>query len=640
QWSDRRATYRDKSGQLKTKLVRPEYLDGDIWKRGRGPNPWPLYREDDIQSGDVLFFVGGETCVETLRSFGFSATCNQGGECTYLDKTAERLAQLPFCSLVIWPDHDPTGYQAAEQLFERCRKRHIPAAILNPLDLYPEAPQKWDVADWDISINEAQERLKAVVATLHFEMSTVSQPSQHKKPALAQQYQAVEDIWSHHLRFNELTNQIEFDGDGVEDAADLRLSLALDHNIDIPGANCDLIIKRLAKQNSYHPVKDYLEICEKTYGTSTEILSGIAYRYFGCPEPIYQTFLTKTLVAAVARIFEPGCKVDTALILQGPQGYRKSSFFRTLAGNTWFDDSMGAAMNERDERLKLHQFWFLEWGEMESFLKKKDISGVKAFLSCPVDTVRPPYGRQAIRLKRRSIIVGSTNQCEFLSDATGNRRFWVVPVHHRIDLELLQQERDQIWAAAIALYRSGSPVFLSEEEEAIATECNESYQNEDPWLGRIMNYLRDNHIDEVTIAELLSQALEIEVGNQSKRDEMRVSDVLKSISWTSTRKSFRGIRRRVWVSPAYDSTFEVGHPTQPPNEVEHRAGQTHKSLETSHSAHRDNVANSNTQNTKTVERNGHPLTTSIPPPPRQDEQTAFLDKDNTDEIERRDSNGT
>ncbi|MEL6224619.1 MAG: virulence-associated E family protein, partial [Cyanobacteria bacterium J06627_8] len=192
---------------------------------------------------------------------------------------------------------------------------------------------------------------------------------------------------------------------------------------------------------------------------------------------MYQTFLVKTLVAAVARVFTPGCKVDTALILQGPQEYRKSSFFRTLAGSDWFDGSMGVA-NERDERLKLHQFWFVEWGELEGILRKKDTSGVKAFLSCQIDTVRPPYGRHAIRLKRRSIIVGSTNQSEFLSDATGNRRFWVVPVQHRIDLDLLQQERDQIWAAALALYQSGYPVFLNEDEEAIASELNASYQHE------------------------------------------------------------------------------------------------------------------------------------------------------------------
>jgi len=302
---------------------------------------------------------------------------------------------------------------------------------------------------------------------------------------------------------------------------------------------------------------------------------------------------------------------------------------------------MGVA-NERDERLKLHQFWFVEWGELEGILRKKDTSGVKAFLSCQIDTVRPPYGRHAIRLKRRSIIVGSTNQSEFLSDATGNRRFWVVPVQHRIDLDLLQQERDQIWAAALALYQSGYPVFLSEDEEAIVAELNASYQHEDPWLGRIVTYLRDSHIDEITIAELLSQALEIEVGNQSKRDEMRVSDLLKSIGWISTRKVFRGIRRRVWVSPEYDSNSEseVDHTAQPLEEVSHEISPTSEPLETGHSDHWDNLDNLNPQNTETPERNGYQLTTVIPPPHSQEEPISPLDQNSIDEIERRDPNGT
>ncbi|MEA5452031.1 VapE domain-containing protein [Leptolyngbya sp. CCNP1308] len=376
-------------------------------------------------------------------------------------------------------------------------------------------------------------------------------PAVAEAPKLAIKFRAVEAFLGEHLTYNELTNQIELDGEVIEDPADLRLTLALDHGLSVSQSDCEAIVKRLAKTNSYHPVKDYLEACSREHGTSTAILNALAERYFGCSEPIYQTFLRKTLVGAVARIFDPGCKVDTALILQGAQGFGKSSFFRVLAGQPWFDDSMGAATSEKDERLKLHQFWFLEWGELEAVFKRKDIAAVKAFLSCQIDTVRPPYGRNAISLKRRSIIVGSTNQDEFLTDNTGNRRFWVVPVRKRVDLGLLAQERDRIWAAAVALYHAGEACYLSANEEAIAAEFNESYKTDDPWTSTISLYLKENSRGEITTAEILTHGLRIEVGQQNRSHEMRVGEILKTLGWlrTERRTEFDGRRRRVWVEP-------------------------------------------------------------------------------------------
>ena len=121
QWSDRRPIYKDKRGNRKTKLVRPQYLDDVTWKWGKGPDAWPLYHEADIQPGDVVFFVGGETCVETLRQWGFSATCNQGGEGTNVEETAKRIKNLKVRSLTIWPDNDKAGHNASKKLCEACQ---------------------------------------------------------------------------------------------------------------------------------------------------------------------------------------------------------------------------------------------------------------------------------------------------------------------------------------------------------------------------------------------------------------------------------------------------------------------------------------------------------------------------------------
>lgn len=189
QWSDRRSVYKQKSGKLKSKLVIPQHLSGKSWEWGRGPNPWPLYRADDLRPTEVLFFVGGETCVETLRKWGFSATCNQGGEGNRVPDIVASLKELRFFMLVIIPDNDEAGMNAAEKLIEALVAADIPSAILSPLEINPNAPQKWDVADWsDHDAEDVQGRIKEAVARLRpvqYEAPTSSEKAQNLREATA-----------------------------------------------------------------------------------------------------------------------------------------------------------------------------------------------------------------------------------------------------------------------------------------------------------------------------------------------------------------------------------------------------------------------------------------------------------------------
>lgn len=331
-----------------------------------------------------------------------------------------------------------------------------------------------DIADWvndganreDIlgAIGEKRQELEQLTAQ-HDKLAH-STDNEEKVCKLARQFQEVQAVLGHRLRLNTLRKQIELDGEPINPDR-IHIKLANDFNLQIPRSNALDIVAELAEQRSFSPVVEYLTRVYDQYGENSDILSNFASRYFGTDNPIYNTYLRKTLVAAVARAMQPGCKMDTALILQGKQGVGKFSFFKVLAGEDWFNDSLGH-ISDKDERLKLHVTWFIEWAELESVFKRRDLASVKAFLTCSRDYIRPPYERSVQAFDRPSIIIGTTNQDEFLGDSTGNRRFWVIPVQQDVDLNQRRTERDRIWAAAVTLYKVGESWWLSQGQEELS----------------------------------------------------------------------------------------------------------------------------------------------------------------------------
>jgi predicted P-loop ATPase len=159
---------------------------------------------------------------------------------------------------------------------------------------------------------------------------------------------------------------------------------------------------------------------------------------------------------------------------------------------------------DKDERLKLHRFWFIEWAELEALFRRKDISTVKAFITTAYDNIRPPYGRQTATYHRRSIIVGTTNEDDFLRDPTGNRRFWVIPVQKSIPIDLLEQERDRIWAAAVHAYRAQEQWHLGQEEAAEAVNVASRFEDYDPWESYIEQWLEATGRESYSINEILA----------------------------------------------------------------------------------------------------------------------------------------
>lgn len=380
---------------------------------------------------------------------------------------------------------------------------------------------------------------------------------------LALRYEMIADKLRGRIRWNGLKSVPELDGQEC-DLDDLRLWLAIKHNIDVPAEDCAAIVTYLAKQSQFSPVKEYLKTCSELYEADGDLLNSIASRYLGSTSELHQVMIRKTLISAVARAFQPGAKVDTVCILSGGQGVGKSSFWKALAGD-WFDDSVGS-VSDKDERLKLHQAWLIEWAELEAVFKRKDISAVKAFITTQTDQIRPPYGRVVKEFPRPSIIVGTTNFDEFLADPTGNRRFWVVPVSiDWIPLDELAAERDRIWAAATHAFLSGENWTLPDHLREASAAANLEYQLSDPWENPVLDYVEG--LQEVLVEDILINALHIDVEDQDRACQMRVTNLLKTNGWRSSRKVVHGRRRRVWFSPSFIESGCPGCPIEDENQT-------------------------------------------------------------------------
>jgi predicted P-loop ATPase len=351
----------------------------------------------------------------------------------------------------------------------------------------------------------------------------------------------IETHWGERLRLNEMTQQIELNGRAGElnvERAYARLAREL--SLDIPKQVASDFVAEIAEKYSYSPVRDYLNSLTNVEPID---LDSLAERYFGTSDPLHATLLKRTLIAAVARVFEPGCKVDTLCILQGGQGTFKSTFWQTLASEPWFTDNLSEA-NEKDEKLKLKRYWILEFSEFETAYKRKEVEQLKAFLSSRIDSLRRPYGRAIEDFPRTSIFVGTTNRQEILHDPTGERRYLVIPVLQSIPIKTVEEERDRIWAAAVAAYKAGEQWWLTPQEDELLAEANQGWQSSDTWEEDILKYLELRST--CTVGDILEKPLGLDIGQHGKGEQMRVSDILRRNGWTKVVKRVDGKVQRCW----------------------------------------------------------------------------------------------
>lgn len=300
-------------------------------------------------------------------------------------------------------------------------------------------------------------------------------------------------------------------------------------------------------QNTFHPIKAYIESARWDNVPRAE---RVFIDYLGAADTHYTRQATrKMLLAAVTRLYRPGCKFDQMLVLVGPQGAGKSSLLAKL-GRDWFSDSLRTFEN-KEAGEHLQSGWIFEIGEL-SAMKKSEVEEVKAFLSKTEDRYRVAYDRQVSEFPRKCIFFGTTNTRDFLRDATGNRRFWpieVFPEHATKSHweELQDNEVSQVWAEVLSWFKAGETLELDQEARIEAERQQASHMETDPREGLIQEWLdqpledemgrpTDDLRDRVCAAQIWTECLGKRRGDMKPWDGKDILDILRRIPGWVERK--------------------------------------------------------------------------------------------------------
>ena len=315
-------------------------------------------------------------------------------------------------------------------------------------------------------------------------------------------------------------------------------------------------VQAAAAGNTFHPVREYLESLQwDGVGRAAALFT----TYFPCAseDPQYLRAVgEKFLIGAVARVMQPGCKVDTMPVIAGSQGQKKSSGLAALVGDQWYGNDMPDmnANTDKDAKQWLRGKWVAEMGEL-SAVRGAMVEHVKNFLSTTSDSYRKSYGHVTQTYPRQTVFAGTVNDSEYLSDETGNRRFWPLQMIEGafVDVAGLERDRGLLWAEALHMYRSGTAWWFDEGESATLSAQQAAARSVDIDETRVVEWLRGQE-GPVTAGGVAATLFADAPGNKSL--SMRVARYLQGAGWrpvrrvSGTKQWDRGRGAEPYVSPS------------------------------------------------------------------------------------------
>ncbi len=306
-------------------------------------------------------------------------------------------------------------------------------------------------------------------------------------------------------------------------------------------------IAAVGEKITRHEIRDYLG---SLAWDGTERLPGMLHRYFGVTDSPYSRAVgARWMISAVARVMQPGCQVDCVLVLEGLQGAGKSTGFEALFSQAWFSDTP-PVIGDKDSYQALRTKWLIEFADLDG-LKGKEAGRVKRYIAARFDNFRESYGRRNRDRPRQCVFAGTTNEENYLTDHTGNRRFWPVRCVGRVDVAGLRSDRDQLWAEARVRYERGEPWHVNSDElRKLCEQEQRSRVQLDPWLDPVHRWLYETQGDDadqprprsrraeqgVTTHDVLRYALQMKPREMTRDCETRAGQVLRELGWTPTRE--------------------------------------------------------------------------------------------------------
>lgn len=459
-------------------------------------------------------------------------------------------------SVIIWPDADPSGTAAAQEILNRLQGVAKKAQILVPES---SRPKGWDAHD-ALHINkwtpvDFTMWAKGQAQAIDLPDAPVSDPISGPESSMFQMADALDlqqgqngpkknitnaarviegvdtlrgRVWYDEFHFKIFTDwrRVGYPTEWTDiETLELTRYIQEKTGIDFSKDTVDDAVTMAAHRNVRNEPKEWLESLE---WDGTKRLDTMLPTYWGAEQSEYAAAAGRNFMRSmVARVFRPGCKVDSMLVLEGEQGNRKSTSLQILGGR-WYAELM-EKMDSKDFFMAIQGKMLVEMGEMDA-MNYSTLERVKQVITCQRDRFREPYGRRASDHDRQCVFAGTTNKTDYLKDVTGGRRFWPVTTG-TIDTDALVRDRDQLFAEAVSQVCVYGAAW--HEMPAMDTEAQQSERRSaDPWESFIEDWLNANpFLETLTTIQIVEDALGLKPAQVKRNDRGRIADCLDALGW-------------------------------------------------------------------------------------------------------------
>lgn len=526
---------------------------GTGWEIGFGPAGRLLYRLPQLiasSKDEYVWIPEGEKDADTLAKLGLVATTNPNGYEGWSDDFTEFFKGR---RVVIVEDNDDASRHRTSVIRRSISKVAKSVQVVR----FDDRPEKSDVTDFLESGGTVEELFARIGPT--YRDDEIERDKNGKVFPSQRNIKLALGLLGVRLSRDEFQDRLLIEGlegfgPALSDAALNRMRMQIDEkwHLTVSKEFFTDVVFDIAHQNSFHPVRDYLDALE---WDGRPRLDSWLSSYAGAEDSAYVRAVGAiVLVAAVRRIREPGCKFDEMLILESPQGKDKSTALSILAKREdWFSDDLPLNADSQKVIERIAGRWIVEAAELKG-MRKGEVEHMKSFLSRRIDRARMAYGRVPLEVPRQCVFIGTDNSGNYLRDMTGNRRFWPVLVD-QFDLDALRRDVDQLWAEAAVREAADESIRLDKSLWNAAAAEQEERRVEDPFVDQLREAF-DGMTGKVKAVDVWN-VLAMPPGQRSQEHNARLGAAMKQLGWDRKQLRFGGNPEWAYVSGDGDRRIVV-----------------------------------------------------------------------------------